>query len=187
METTDFDIEKIIGEGVITNELDYERALIADRKLRLLSKENDQFKKLRSDLRDLIEQYESEQWSDVDLITDEKVTESNKFSKIAEMERVFMETRKFEIKNKLKMFNLTQKDLAKILGHTSKTHMSELMNGIKPFTLKDLIIINRLFKINIDKLIPRFLSTDDQMKLKQAVDLINNPKLKLKSKDLIAC
>ena len=35
-----FDIEKIVDAGIISNELDYERALIADRKLRLLASEN---------------------------------------------------------------------------------------------------------------------------------------------------
>ena len=40
---THFDIEKIVEKGIITNELDYDRALIADRKLRLLAKENPHF------------------------------------------------------------------------------------------------------------------------------------------------
>ena len=44
---THFDIEKIIEMGIINNELDYERALIADRKLRLLGKEDVHFKNLR--------------------------------------------------------------------------------------------------------------------------------------------
>lgn len=43
---------------LIQNELDFERALIADRKLRVLSKENPKFKTVRKKLRDLIEQYE---------------------------------------------------------------------------------------------------------------------------------
>ena len=43
---THFDIEKIVEKGVISNELDYDRALIADRKLRLLAKENVYFKNL---------------------------------------------------------------------------------------------------------------------------------------------
>lgn len=187
MKTADFDIEKIVKRGAITNELDYERALIADRKLRILSKENRHFKNVRNNLRDLIEQYESLEWDDLESITDEKVIESNKFEKITEMERVFIEARKSEIKNKLKELNLTQQDLAKILGHKSKTHMSELMNGIKPFTLRDLIIINRIFKVNMNKLLPLFLSNDDQIKLKEAVKSIKSPNLKLKSDDLILC
>ena len=34
---THFDIEKIVQNGTITNGLDYERALVADKKLRLLA------------------------------------------------------------------------------------------------------------------------------------------------------
>lgn len=56
---THFDIEKLIEFGSITNELDYERALISDRNLRLLAKNDDHLKKIRSKLRDLIEQYEN--------------------------------------------------------------------------------------------------------------------------------
>ena len=41
------DLSKFIEAGVIANELDYNRAIIADRKLRLLAKENAHFKKLR--------------------------------------------------------------------------------------------------------------------------------------------
>ena len=41
---THFDIKEIVESGSISNELDYERALIADRKLRLLAKENLHFK-----------------------------------------------------------------------------------------------------------------------------------------------
>lgn len=40
-----FDIEQLVEAGAITNELDYERAMIADRKLRLLAKESVHFKK----------------------------------------------------------------------------------------------------------------------------------------------
>ena len=63
--------------------------------------------------------------------------------------------------------------------------MSELMNGIKPFTLKDLIIINRLLKIDITVLIPVFLSKEDQIKVKEAVIKLDKPKVKLSINDLV--
>jgi hypothetical protein len=84
-----FDIEKIVEKGIITNELDYERALIADRKLRLLAKESPYFKSFRIKLRDIIEKYEDAEWSDVDKIDDDKILESNKAEYIAEFERLF--------------------------------------------------------------------------------------------------
>ena len=59
-------IDSIIKKGLIENELDYDRALIANRKLRLLSKEDSHFKTLRFKLRSIIEKYESAEWSDFD-------------------------------------------------------------------------------------------------------------------------
>lgn len=59
---TQFDISEIIERGEITNELDFERALIADRKLRVLSKEDPKFKSVRKKLRNLIEQYKNKNW-----------------------------------------------------------------------------------------------------------------------------
>lgn len=58
-----FDIEQLITKGKITNEPDLERAFIADRKLRLLSRESIYLKNLRKKLRDLIEVYENRVWS----------------------------------------------------------------------------------------------------------------------------
>lgn len=182
---THFDIEKLVKNGSITNELDYERALIADRKLKLLSKESNHFKNLRLKLRDLIEVYENTVWSDTDTISEEKLAESDKAERIAEYERLFIENRKQQIRKKLKELDLTQENLAAILGHKSKTHMSELINGIKPFTLKDLVIINRILKIDINILVPVFLSKDDQLKVIKAVKLLDKPKVKLTSDDLV--
>lgn len=184
---THFDIEKFIENGLITNELDLERAMIADRKLRLLSKENVHFKNLRKKLRDLIEDYENREWSNLDNINEEKVIESDKSEIIAERERIFIENRKQQIRKKLKALDLTQENLGHILGHKSKTHMSELMNGIKPFTLKDLVIINRLLKIDIKELVPIFLSREDQIKVKSAVIELNKPQIKLEKDGLMFC
>jgi transcriptional regulator with XRE-family HTH domain len=180
-----FDIESIIDSGFISNELDYERALIADRKLRLLAKESIHFKNLRLKLRDLIAKYESSEWSDINLIDESKLLEVEKFEQIAELERVFIENRKQSIRKKLKELDLTQENLATLLGHKSKTHMSELVNGIKPFTLKDLVIINRILKIDVSLLIPLFLSNEEQLRVKEAVKKLDKPKVKLNVEDLL--
>jgi hypothetical protein len=174
---THFDIEKIVEMGIINNELDYERALIADRKLRLLGKEDVYFKNLRKKLRGIIENYENKEWSVVENIDDNKLLESEKAEKFAEIERQFLEIRKNEIRKKLKALELTQENLASILGHKSKTHMSELMNGIKPFTLRDLIIIHQILKIEISTLIPAFLSKEEQTKINKAVEKLDKSKV----------
>ena len=180
---TQFDIEEILKLGEIQNALDFERALIADRKLRVLSKENPKYKTLRRKLRDLIEDYESKNWSSASRITDKKLKESDLAEAIAEKERQFIENRKELIKSKLKRLNLTQQDFGKILGHKSKSYMSELMNGINPFSLRDLIIINRLLKIDLTDLVPTFLPQTDRIKIKSSIEKLENPKLQLSQDD----
>lgn len=182
---TEFDIEAILKKGRLSNELDYERALVAERKLRLLAKEDAQFTTMRQQLRVLLEAYELGEWSDPSSIDDRQLIKSEKAEFIAEQERQFMETRKRTIRNRLKQLELTQENMASILGHKSKTHMSELMNGIKPFTLKDLIIMHRILKIEMSVLVPVFLSDADQKRVKSAVDQLNKPKVKLAAEDLL--
>lgn len=175
---SDFDIKKIIDKGRITNELDYDRALIADRKLRLLAKEDEHFKSLRKELRDIIESYELIEWNNVNHITEQKLLESEKSERVAEQERLFLESRKTLIRKKLKQFDLTQENLTTILGHKSKTYMSELINGIRPFTLRDLIIINQLLKIDMEDLIPVFLNQKDLKTINKALKKLDKPQLK---------
>lgn len=180
---TQFDIVKLIELGEIQNELDFERALIADRKLRVLSEENPKYKTLRKKLRDLIEVYENKNWSSNSRINDKKLRESDIAELIAEKERQFIEKRKELIKAKLKIFNLNQQDFGAILGHRSKSYISELMNGIIPFSLKDLIIINRLLKIDLTDLVPTFLPQTERIKIRTSIQKLENPKLKLSKDD----
>jgi len=180
---TQLDISKLLEAGKIANELEFERALIADRKLRVLSKEDSKYKNVRKKLRDLISAYEDQNWSSSSRITDKKIQESDLAETIAEKERQFIQKRKELIRRKLKSLNLTQQSLGEILGHKSKSYMSELMNGMSPFSLKDLIIINRLLKIELSELVPMFLSVDEQSKIKASIKNLDNPKLKLSEED----
>lgn len=180
---TQFNIAKLIDEGKIQNELDFERALIADRKLRVLSKENPKYKTLRRKLKNLIEAYENNNWSSNSKISDDKLRESDIAELIAENERQFIQRRKELIKDKLKKLNLTQQDFGIILDHRSKSYISELMNGVCPFSLKDLIIINRLLKIDLTDLIPTFLPQSDRVKIITTIEKLENPKLKLSKDD----
>lgn len=181
---TQCDISQLIESGKIQNELDFERALIADRKLRVLAKENPKFKASRKKLRDLIEQYENQNWSADLKISDKKLRESDVAELIAEKERQFIQRRKQLIRKKLKNLNLTQQDFGKILGHSSKSYISELMNGVSPFSLKDLIVIHRLLKIDLSDLVPTFLSQSDRKKIRTTIEKLDNPKLKLSKNDL---
>ncbi|WP_373495530.1 helix-turn-helix domain-containing protein [Aquiflexum sp.] len=180
---TQLDISKLLDTEKIQNELDFERALIAERKLRILSKEDPKYKFIRKKLRDLIEDYENKNWSKSSRITSKKIQESDLAEFIAEKERQFIQRRKELIRKKLKNLNLTQENLATILGHNSKSYMSELMNGISPFTLKDLIVINRVFKIELTDLVPTFLNQTERENIIKSFQKLDNPKLKLKKED----
>jgi len=179
---TQFDIEKVLKAGKLENELDYERALIADRKLRVLCKENSRLNPVRKHLRDLIANYEEINWSSSS-ITDVKSRVGDLAELIAEKERQFIHRRKELIKNKLKKNDLNQQDLMTLLGHKSKTYMSELMNGISPFTLNDLIVINRLLKIDLTDLIPTTISFRRRNQIQKSLKSIGNEKIKLSSQD----
>lgn len=180
---TDFDINKAIKQGKIQNELDFERALIADRRLRLLSKENPEYLPVREKLRGLIEAWENMHWSGASEISDEKIKESDLAGSIAESERQFIEKRKNLIRAQLKSLNLSQQALGTLLGHKNKSYISELMNGITPFSIKDLIVINRLLKIDLTDLIPVFLSQNEQLRIKTSLEKLENTKLKLSKSD----
>jgi antitoxin component HigA of HigAB toxin-antitoxin module len=182
---TQLDISKLLEIGKIQNELDFERALIADRKLRVLSKEDSKYKVIRKKLRDLIADYEDKNWSSTSRVSDKKLRESDIAELIAEKERQFIQNRKVLIRKKLKNLNLTQQDLGAILGHRSKSYMSELMNGVSPFSLKDLIVINRLIKIDLTDLVPTFLPQSDRVKIRDSIQKLDNPKLKLSKNDFV--
>ena len=94
-----------------------------------------------------------------------------------------MNQRRELIKKRLKMSGLNQQQLMLLLGHKSKTYMSELMHGISPFTLKDLIIINRLFKIGLVDLIPTTISQTQRAKIKKSIHELGTNNIKLSTED----
>lgn len=180
---TQFDIDSFLEKGEIKNELDFERALITDRKLRVMVKENPELKSVRKKLRDLIEAYENKTWTTDTEISEDKLKESDWAEQVAEKERVFIHRRKKLIKTKLKESDLLQQDFGVILGHTSKSYMSELMNGVRPFSLKDLVVISKLLKIELTDLVPTFLPQKERIKIKTSIKKLDNPKLSLNEED----
>lgn len=174
----EFDIQEILNNG-ISSEFDYERSLIADRRLRLLSKKDASYKSTRSSLRDQIEKYEKANWTADRRVSNIELLESELAEFIAEEERAFIQIRKKIIRERLSQLGLNQQQLGKILGHTSKTHMSELMNGLSAFTLRDLILISRLLKIDMDNLIPPFVNPEERKKVISTIKELKATNLKL--------
>lgn len=174
------DIEKIER---LENEYDLQKASLLERKLRLMIDENPDLKTIRKKLRDLIKNYEDREWSDLENISDSKFEESDKAEEIINSEQRFIKKRKLTIRKKLKDFDLTQQDLGVILEHP-KSYMSELINGVSQFTLKDLVIIHRVLGINLNILIPTYLQSETRDKVRQSIDILNKPKLRLRKKEL---
>lgn len=168
----------------LENEYDLEKASLLERKLRLMIDDNPDLKPIRAKLRDLIKEYEERNWSDFNKITDSQIEESDKAEEIVNYEQKFIKKRKETIRKRLKEFDMTQQDLGVILNHP-KSYMSELINGVSQFTLKDLVIIHRILKINLDILIPTFLQSETRDKLKESIAKLNKPKLKLRKTELV--
>jgi len=168
----------------LENEYDLQKASMLERKLRLMIDENPDLKPIRKKLRDLIKDYELREWSDFENISDLKVEELDKAEKIVNYEQRFINKRKESIRKKLKEFDMSQQDLGILLGHP-KSYMSELINGVSQFTMKDLIIIHRIFGISLNTLIPTYLQSETREKVRESIRKLNKPKLKLRKTELV--
>jgi transcriptional regulator with XRE-family HTH domain len=177
-----FSIQHIQKLSSLTSELDYEKASSLFLKLRVLEKENKSYKPIRNHLRTLIKDYEKRNWADEHSITDNQIKESDLAEALVQVENDFYQRRKELIKIKLKEAGLTQNDLAKILEHR-KGYMSELINGLRPFSKEDLIVINRLFKIKLEDLIPTFIKQDRAFHIKKTLESLSHSKIRLTKKD----
>jgi transcriptional regulator with XRE-family HTH domain len=178
------DIKEVMNIERLDNEYDLHKASLLERKLRLMIAENPDLKPIRKKLRDLIKDYEDRHWTDLDNITDFQVEYSEKAESIVNYEQKFIQKRKESIKKKLKEFDMTQQDLGSLLGHP-KSYMSELINGVSQFTLKDLIITHRILGINLSTLIPTSLQSDTRDKLTESIKKLNKPKLRLRKTTLV--
>ncbi len=178
------DIKEVMSLERLDNEYDLHKASLLERKLRLMIAENPDLKPIRKKLRDLIKDYEDRHWTDLDSITDSQVEYSEKAESIVYYEQKFIQNRKESIKKKLKEFDMTQQDLGFLLGHP-KSYMSELINGVSQFTLKDLIITHRILGINLSTLIPTSLQSDTRDKLTESIKKLNKPKLRLRKTILV--
>lgn len=177
-----FSIQNIQRLNSLESELDYEKASSLFLKLRVLEKEDESYKPIRKHIRNLIKDYEEKNWADENSISDNQIKDSDLAEVLVQAENDFYQKRKELIKTKLKEAGLTQNDLAKILGHR-KGYMSELINGLRPFSKEDLIVINRLFKIKLEDLIPTFIKQDKATHIKRTLESLSHSKIRLTKKD----
>jgi transcriptional regulator with XRE-family HTH domain len=167
----------------LEDELEFEKASSLYLKLRKQAQEDSYYSDIRKHLKFLISKYEQEHWSDESSITEEQVKESDKAEALVRAENQFNHKRKEQIRRRLKDVGLNQTDLAKILGHR-KGYMSELINGLRPFSKEDIVIINRLLKIRFEDLVPPFIKKDRADHVNKALESIPESKLRLTMRDL---
>lgn len=179
------EIDNILKIDELLSELEFEQATAIQGKLRWMVKEDSSLEPIRQHLLTLIEKYERKHWENESAITEEQIKESDNAEKIISAENLFIQKRKKLIKSKLKENDLSQKDLAKILGHRPN-YMSELINGIRPFSRDDIVVIHRLFGIDFNDLIPPFLKREVTNHIKLTLGNMKNNKIKLRMNDLEA-
>lgn len=178
-----FSIQNIEKISTLDSELEVEKATNLFLKLRVLAKENDSYKVLRKHLSNLIKDYEDKNWSVSENISNKQIEESDLAEQIVKAENDFYSNRKEIIRKKLKESGLNQNDLAKILGHR-KGYVSELINGVRPFSKEDLVIINRLFKIELHYLIPTFIKEEKVVHIRKTLESIPKSRIRLSKKDI---
>jgi len=61
--------------------------------------------------------------------------------------------------------------------------MSELINGIRPFSKNDVVVIHRLFELDFKDLIPPFLRSEIKNHIKTTLRELKNKKVKLRIRD----
>lgn len=177
------EIDNILEVDELNNELEFEKATSIFGKLRWMVEDDSSLIPIRQHLMSLIEKYENTQWNNESVITDEQIKESDIAEIIVSAENLFVQRRKELIKKKLKENIISQKDLGELLGHRPN-YMSELINGVRPFSRDDIVVIHRLFEIEFKDLIPPFLKTEIANHIKITLGKLKGKKGRLKIQDL---
>ena len=88
------EIDNILKIDKLNSELEFERATLIQGKLRWMVEDDSSLESVRKHLLVLIENYESEHWSNESKISEEQVKESDIAEKIVSAESVFIQKRK---------------------------------------------------------------------------------------------
>lgn len=179
------EIDNILKIDELNSELELEQATSIQGKLRWMVRDDHSLEPVRQHLLVLIEKYENKHWNNESAITEEQIKESDLAERIVNAENIFIQKRKELLKHKLKENEISQKDLAKLLGH-KPNYMSELMNGIRPFSRDDIVVIHRLFDVEFNDLIPPFLKKEVTNHIKTTLGVLKNKKVQLKINGLEA-
>ncbi len=177
------EIDNILKIDELNSEYEFEKATSIYGKLNWMGEDDSSLIPIRQHLMTLIEKYENTHWNNESAITDEQIKENDIAEKIVSAEILFVQKRKELIKKKLKENAISQKDLGRILGHRPN-YMSELINGVRPFSRDDIVVIHRLFEIEFQEIIPPFLKKEVTNHIKTTLGELKGKKVRLKIDDL---
>ncbi len=172
------EIDNILKLDKLSSELEYEKAISIYGRLRWMLRDDKSLITAKQHLKALIKQYEEAHWQDEAGISSKQIRESDNAEKIVYLESKFIQKRKELIREKLKESGIAQQDLAKILGHRPN-YMSELINGVRPFSRDDIIVLHRLFDLDLKDLVPPFLKLEVAYHIKQTLNELKNKKTKI--------
>ena len=122
------------------------------------------------------EKYKQKNWSDSKNISGEQIRKSDLAEELVEKEQKFLKKRKELILQKIKEHDMNQQELGELPGHKD-SYMSELMNSLSQFTLKDLVIINQVFNIDLRLLVPPSLQDATNVKIRNNITKLKKPGL----------
>ena len=94
-----FSIQNIQKLNSLESELDYEKASALFLKLRVLEKEDESYRPIRNHLRALIKDYEGNNWSDENTVSENQIKESDLAEILVQAENEFYQKRKRTYKN----------------------------------------------------------------------------------------
>lgn len=168
-----FDFQKVLKKGELEDQQEYEIAKIAAQKIGQLAEQDAELKPIHQKLQEFIQAFEAKhQQAEVP----QKYPAPPKTEE--EGEEPFIQKRKTLIRKQLQKHGLNQQEFGLLLGHGSKSYISELMNGVVPFSLKDLVIIHRLFGIKLADLVPTTLSSEEELQVLAVAKQLGKTKLK---------
>ena len=177
-------MNNILKLQFLSCELEFERASSLLLRIRKEAKTDPALSEIRNHLKKLVKDYERKHWEEEDKISDEQIKENDLAEEFVKNENAFLHKRKELIRKRLKELNINQSDLAEVLNH-QKGYMSELINGLRPFSKEDIVIIHRLLNIKLEDLIPPFISQGRANHIKNVLSKLPDRYLKLRKQDLL--
>lgn len=140
---------------VLESELDYQRAFILLKKIRLLKSEYIELEQKYCKIKKLIKDYEDNNWSHKEIHDEKKLTESDRAEEIAEQEYVYCKKRKDLLLSKIQELDLSINDFSELLN-ISVLDLNLKLDGVLRFEIEEIIIINKFLKVGYDHLLPYF-------------------------------